>query len=137
MTAFVDTSGLEKVEYHYALQALDEAGLASEPAVIQLAKLYTGIRKPLTPLRFVYDTKAKTIQIFWPLPKQQVKKYILYRQTLSDTKMTAYQYFEGKFGNFLDLKIKPNQPYIYRLMAILADDSETALSQEFTAILEQ
>jgi uncharacterized protein len=137
VVAFTDTTGIEKQEYHYQLVPIDDSGLAGDPAQIQLAKLYTGIRSAIEPLQFSYELKTKTIKIKWPAPSRKVKKYILYRKAPEDASMAVYTYFEGKHKNFEDQNLKLNKTYIYRIMAIYEDDSESKLSEEFEAMIEQ
>jgi hypothetical protein len=135
--SFIDTTGLDKINYTYMLVAKDNAGLYSDTSQIVLQKLFTGVRKPIASLSFTYDIEAKTIKIDWPTPKQKVRKYLLYRQSPNESYISQYKIFEGNFGSFIDKAIVPNKPYSYRLMAELEDGSETKLSATFTAILEQ
>jgi uncharacterized protein len=132
---YKDKKAIEKQEYEYSLVAIDESNLKSEPAKIKLQKLYTGIRPPIEPLTFVSDTTAKTILVKWPIPKMKVKKYILYRQQGQGEKMAIYQYFDGKFGQYLDKKITKEIIYKYRISAIFEDDSESKLSGFYEAVL--
>jgi uncharacterized protein len=135
ISTYKDKKAIEKQEYEYSLVAIDENNLKSEPAKIKLQKLFTGIRPPIEPLTLKSDTTAKTILIKWPIPKMKVKKYILYRQQGQAEKMAIYQYFDGKFGQYLDKKISKDIIYKYRISAIFEDDSETKLSGVYEAVL--
>jgi uncharacterized protein len=132
-----DTTGTEKQEYQYALVAIDEAGLLSEPAVIQLGKLFTGVRPPLGSLAFEGNPDARSVKITWPIPSRKVQKYILYRKGPADEFLAAYQYFDGKYGSFQDTHLLPNKVYKYRLQAIFEDDSASMLDTEYEFILEE
>jgi hypothetical protein len=135
ITTYKDNKAIEKQEYEYSLVAIDENNLKSEPAKITLQKLFTGIRPAIEPLTFVSDTLAKTILVKWPLPKMKVKKYLLYRQQGENEKMEIYQYFDGKFGQYLDKKLTKGVIYRYRISAIFFDDSESKLSKVFEVVL--
>lgn len=132
-TSFSDKTAEDNITYEYNLVAYDESGLASKPTAIQLSKLFTGVRNAISPLTFEFDTTARTIKINWLVPKQKVRKYILYRKKGKNEYMSVYKQFEGKYGSFIDLNAESNITYYYRLMAILEDGSETKLSEIFTA----
>jgi hypothetical protein len=131
LNSFIDTTAAEKTPYVYQLIAQDDAGLQSKPANIELEMLYTGLRKAINPINF--SLEGNSLLLTWQLPKQAIKKYVLYRKKGIAEKMALYKIFEGKFGSYREPTIEPNIPYSYRIKAIFADDSETKLSEVFEA----
>ncbi len=132
-TSFLEVTAEDNITYEYSLVAYDESGLASKPTTIQLSKLFTGVRKAISPITFEFDTTARSTKITWLAPKQKVRKYILYRKRGENEYISVYKQFEGKYASFTDTNIESNISYYYRLMAIFEDGSETKLSEIFTA----
>lgn len=133
VSSFIDTTAAERIAYIYQLIAQDDAGLRSKPTQIELEMLYTGVRKPIAVINFSLEDASNSLLLTWQLPKQPIKKYVLYRQKGSAEKMALYKIFEGKFGSFREPNIEPNIPYRYRIKTVFADDSETKLSAVFEA----
>lgn len=133
---YTDTTAAEKTEYTYSLQAVDAAGLYSEPSRIKLEKLWTGVRPVVAPLSFTYDTDTRSISLRWPVPARKVKRYVLYRQSPADTYLSVYRVFEGQYGNFMEKSVEKNKPYLYVIQAVYEDGSTSKLGEPFRAILE-
>lgn len=133
LNCFIDTTASERTAYIYQLIAKDDGGLHSKPVNIELEMLYTGVRKPINSINFSLDSSSNSLLLTWPIPKQAIKKYALYRRKGTGERMALYKIFEGKFGSFREPNIEPNISYSYRIKAIFADDSETKLSEVFEA----
>lgn len=130
-----DTTALEDKTYRYTLLAVDEGGRRSAGVWVEKERLKSWVGKSLTGVGFGYDSLKNSITLRWPAPKKAVANYLLYRQGPDDSAMSLYKYLPGAVRQFVELRVQPNLPYRYQLMAVYSDQTESKLGQVYEAIL--
>jgi hypothetical protein len=129
-TSFYDQPSNNIKSYEYTIIAVDSSKLESVPAKsLKLKLLNYGIRPQITKIYGVANPDIKTAEITWNYNEEPVVNFVIYKAE-TNKPMSTYRSVKGNEKKFDDKNIEKNKTYFYRIKAVFADGSESALSPE-------
>lgn len=131
-TQFTDTTARRGQTYRYALEAVDNAGLASGTSnALTIEAVDNGVRPGVEPLKGQYDKSQKQFSLSWEYKPQGRYNFVIYRATTGQTPETIAQ-ISGADRLFADnTLVSQKEGYEYFVKVIWADGGESELSKPF------
>jgi fibronectin type 3 domain-containing protein len=127
LTTFYDTTVTRNTLYEYAVEAVDDAGLASARSNTVTARPFdSGIRPPITELRYTIDSANGTILLRWDYPGSATEFYLY--KGIDEDGMTLYRSIPSETREFADDEIASGTRYRYGIKAVMADGGESPLT---------
>ncbi|MBL7810347.1 MAG: fibronectin type III domain-containing protein [Saprospiraceae bacterium] len=131
-TEFLDTSARQGMQYEYALETFDDAGLSSGKSItLSVAGADNGMRPGIKALQGVYDTKAKSFSLQWDYKPSGRYQFMIYRNIPGSAPEPIAQ-VPGSDRKFTDESLVSNKEgFQYAVKVIWADGGESDLSEPF------
>ncbi|MBL7828046.1 MAG: fibronectin type III domain-containing protein [Saprospiraceae bacterium] len=131
-TAYTDTLLQAGQMWEYALQAVDDAGLLSEPSFpIKIKTPPSGKKQGVTQLRGRWDEDKKRIRLDWELTSTPCERVLIYRG-FNDGGLEMLQSAGQSVTHFEDPKTIYPGLYAYALRPIYPDGTEGPLTEIIT-----
>ncbi len=127
---YEDTTAVIDATFDYALQAVDQSGLRSEPSNEITCKRYdTGVRPPAKLVTARYDSTARVVEIGWTysdLPEDLA--FVIYRADGED--LVSYAVVaDGKTRSYVD-RVPPRAASVrYAIKVVTASGAESVVSE--------
>ncbi len=129
LDSYADTSAVPGIMYKYAVLAIDDADNKSD--LVRPVKLQMGNKKvsgSVENFKAEIDEVKKCINIWWDLPKKEIKEIQLLRKT-GDGNFKTYKRFYENLNHYTDSDLEIHTRYEYRLRIIFADGTSTPFSE--------
>lgn len=119
-----DKSVTNTSSYQYQIVAVDKSKLKSLPSNTVWGKALSNHSRPVIKnFSAQVDREKKSITLQWRYDERDVAKYLIYRAA-GDEPMTLYKSVSGKSESFVDVGLKMNTDYQFRIKCVFKDGSD-------------
>jgi fibronectin type 3 domain-containing protein len=121
---YSDKSVSGTASYQYQIVAIDKSKLKSLPSNAVWGKALPNNSRPsIENFSAQVDRENKSITLQWRYGEKDVAKYLIYRAA-GDEPMTLYKSVSGESESFVDVSLKMNTDYQFRIKCVFTDGSE-------------
>ena len=125
---FYDKPGNKSLSYEYTIIAVDSSKLESVPAKpLRLKTINNGIRPAITSVFGIVKAEFKTVELSWNYKEEDVVSYVIYKGEAGKP-LATFRTVAGNENKFSDRQVEVHKTYVYKIKAVFADGTESALS---------
>ncbi len=118
---FTDKQLQNNHTYRYYIQAIDKAGLKSNPSSpLTIQAEYKEVSSVVKGLNYIVNRETNQIEVFWRADEDKVSEYTIYKQ-LKEEKPSTWRVLPSTIKKVIDKEVSPNETYIYHIRASLVN----------------
>ncbi|MFD0962911.1 hypothetical protein [Pseudofulvibacter geojedonensis] len=122
LDSWIDENVKQGNRYSYTIIAKDESNLESDPAPpVNIVIPKTSLQPPVMGISSYVDRKARYIELYWKKYKQENVAEIAIYKTIKGKKMSLYRNVLPTVTRLVDVKVQPNNEYVYMFRAVYKD----------------
>lgn len=127
-SVYKDVNVIANSPYQYRIIAIDKSKLKSAPSNVVVGKtLINNQRPPVKNITAQVDREKKTITLQWKYDEKDVSKFLIYRAEGNEA-MTLYKTIVGDIKFFVDVNLRMETDYQFRIKCVFKDGSESLFS---------